>query len=155
MTSMPQTLSVAAIEHGTVIDHITAGNALKIIRLLSLPADDHQITVGLNLPSKLMGKKDLIKVEGKELTEEEVNEISILAPGATINIIKKYAVVKKKKVSIPSVIERIIRCPNPACITNHEAMTTRFRTALYKNRIQLQCYYCEKHFAEEEIHVHA
>ena len=66
-----KSLSVAAIRNGTVFDHIKAGNALRIIRLLDLAKEGHQVTVGLNLPSKELGVKDLIKVEGREISDAD------------------------------------------------------------------------------------
>ncbi len=144
-------LSVAAIKNGTVIDHITAGHALDIIRLLRLPAEHRQVTVGLNLPSKKMPLKDLVKVEGIELSKDDVNRVAILAPQATINIIKQYAVVKKFHVEVPDLIERLFPCPNPSCITNHESMTVSFMTIKAKKDLWLCCRYCEKKFSQEEL----
>ncbi len=147
----PQELLVSAIKDGTVIDHITAGRALKIIRVLRLPDHKKVVTVGLNLPSRAMGHKDLIKVEGRELTPEEANEVALLAPEASINIIKNYKVTKKFKVQIPQTIERVVVCPNPKCITNFERMTTLFSVKRYGTVIKLSCKYCEKIFEQEEI----
>ncbi|MEK7084262.1 MAG: aspartate carbamoyltransferase regulatory subunit [Patescibacteria group bacterium] len=148
---MNKTLSVSAIENGTVIDHITAGNALKIIRLLRLPEKDRQVTVGLNLKSHAMGRKDLIKVEDHEVTEEEAGRIAILTPRATINIIKKFAVKKKFIVQIPERIDRVLVCPNHTCITNHEKMSTSFLIHPFKKEFHLACRYCERIFLKDEI----
>lgn len=148
---MQKTLSVSAIEHGTVIDHITAGSALEIIRLLRLPEKDRRVTVGLNLPSKAMRRKDLIKVEGHELSPDDANRVALFAPEATINIIKKYAVQKKFSVKIPERIDGVVVCPNAACITNHESMTTSFLIHPFKKELRLACRYCEKLFPRDEI----
>lgn len=147
----PKTLLVSAIKNGTVIDHIKAGNALKIIRILSLPAEEKLVTVGLNLPSKATGKKDLIKVEGRELTNTEANHVAILAPMATINIIRNYKVIKKFTVNIPKEIDNLIICPNPQCITNHEKMKTNFTIINNGKQIKIKCKYCEKGFSQNEI----
>ncbi|KKP59601.1 MAG: Aspartate carbamoyltransferase regulatory chain [Candidatus Magasanikbacteria bacterium GW2011_GWC2_34_16] len=144
-------LLVTAIKDGTVIDHITAAHALKIIRLLNLADHNKRVTVGLNLPSKTMGLKDLIKVEGRELTEEEIKRVAILAPEATINIIKNYQIAKKFHAEIPDVIEYVVVCPNPICITNNENMDSKFIVKKEKNNIKLKCWYCEKTFPQEEI----
>ncbi|MFH1946569.1 MAG: aspartate carbamoyltransferase regulatory subunit [Candidatus Magasanikbacteria bacterium] len=144
-------LLVAAIKDGTVIDHIKAGHALKIIRLLNLADHNKLVTVGLNLPSKATKIKDLIKVEGRELTPEEINRIAIFAPQGTINIIKNYEVVKKFHAQIPDVVEYVIVCPNPKCITNHENMDSKFHALEEEKKITLKCHYCEKKFNEEEI----
>lgn len=142
---------VSAIENGTVIDHITVGYALKIVRILNLAAYDHIVTIGLNLPSRDMGTKDLVKVEGRELTQEEVNNIAILAPHATINIIQQYDVVRKFRLEIPDQIQRVIICPNPKCITNNETMDTVFSVRVKGENIAVQCNYCERIFVREEI----
>lgn len=144
-------LLVSAIKNGTVIDHISAGHALKIIRLLNLADHNKVVTVGLNLPSKTMKIKDLIKVEGLELTAEEINRVAILAPRATINIIKSYQVAKKFHVSIPETIEYVVICPNPKCVTNNENMSSKFHVLSDGGKIKLKCHYCEKIFQQDEI----
>lgn len=148
---MEKTLSVAAIKDGTVIDHITAGYALPIIRLLHLVREQRRVTVGLNLVSKRMGNKDLIKVENRQISADEANQIAIFSPHATISIIANFQVTKKFTVSLPESITGVVPCPNPACITNHEPMSTRFYPSSLKHTVQLRCAYCEKVFAREEI----
>lgn len=150
-TTNKSTLSVAAIKNGTVIDHITAGQGLSIVNLLRLSHNHQQVTIGLNLPSKNMGYKDLVKVEGQELTKNDVDRVAILAPTATINIIKGYDVTKKFKVTVPEKIKGLFTCPNPVCITNHEAMTTLFTTIQNKKDLQLRCEFCEKIFSRAEL----
>ena len=121
-----KTLSVAAIKNGTVIDHITAGHALKIVRLLNLADHNKIVTLGLNLPSKENKYKDIIKVEGRELNPKELRRVAIFAPHATINIIENYEIVKKFKTEMPETVEYVIVCPNPNCITNNEIMDSKF-----------------------------
>lgn len=142
---------VFAIKEGTVIDHIKAGKALKIIELLKLDSNNKIVTLGMNFPSKTQKKKDVIKVEKKELTPEEANKVAILAPQATINIIRDFKVVKKFKVKIPTVVEKLLVCPNPKCITNNENMKTCFKTTVNKNMVKVRCEYCEKIFDQNEI----
>lgn len=144
-------LLVNAIQNGTVIDHITAGNALKIIKILNLPAHQKIVTVGLNLPSRTMKYKDLIKVEGRELTPEEANRVAILAPSATMNIVNNYTIVKKFELKIPKFIEQLLICPNPKCITNHETMDTFFYIIPNGSTVKIKCKYCEKTFCQDDI----
>ncbi|MBU0596691.1 aspartate carbamoyltransferase regulatory subunit [Patescibacteria group bacterium] len=148
---MDKTLLVSAIKKGTVIDHIVKGQAIKIIKLLNLASHDKRVTLGLNLPSKTQHHKDLIKVEGRELTPAEANSVAILTPQATINIIDDYRVVKKFTCKLPEKIKHIIVCPNPQCITNHEEMDTNFQVNQEKKQVKLQCHYCEKKFNQDEI----
>src|ERR1700722_19599383 len=98
---MSKTLSVSAIQKGTVIDHITPGQTLRIIHLLGLLGKKKKITVGFNLVSKCMKVKDLIKIEDYVLTNEEANDITIFAPDATINIIDDFGVIEKIIAKLP------------------------------------------------------
>ena len=144
-------LTVAAIKNGTVIDHIAAGQALRIVSMLHLNNHRKKVSLGLNLPSKSLQYKDIIKVEDKELTPDEANQVSILAPQATINIIKDFEVIKKFKVQTPKNIANVLICPNPTCITNHENIGSFFDLYEHKKNIQLHCKYCKKMFSHEEI----
>ena len=106
-------LSVSAIKEGTVIDHIAMGNALKILRLLKLSEQGICVTVGLNLKSRSMGVKDLIKLESFFLSSAQAAQIAIFAEQATINVIENYKVAKKFQVEMPEVIRSVLVCPNP------------------------------------------
>lgn len=148
---MTKTLSVAAIKNGTVIDHISAGQALRIITLLRTSYHKQQITIGLNLPSKTFGCKDIIKIENRPLTETEINEIAVFAPDATINIIKNFEITKKTKTDLPDTITNILICPNQNCISNFEKIDTCFLIKEKARQIKLQCNFCEKIFYRDEI----
>jgi aspartate carbamoyltransferase regulatory subunit len=151
MTISQKTWPVAAIRNGTVIDHITAGQALKIVHLLKLAQHQKLVTLGLNLPSKTMTYKDLIKVEEWELTPENANQVAILSPKSTINIIQEHEVVKKFQVSIPSFLTGIFVCPNPKCISNHEAVASGFSVSQRHHNILMQCKFCRKSFSQNDI----
>jgi aspartate carbamoyltransferase regulatory subunit len=150
---MTKTLSVAAIQNGTVIDHIRRGQALRIMRLLQLLEDKNKITLGLNLPSQLLGIKDIIKIEARTLTHEEANKIMIFAPEATINIIQEFDVVQKIAAHLPETISSVFACPNPACITHHESIESLFNIKEHGKRINLVCHYCEKTFDRDHVRV--
>lgn len=137
-----KTLSVSAIKDGTVIDHITAGQGLKIVRLLNLA--EVRITVGLNLKSASMGLKDLVKVEGVFLTEEEAAYIALFSPAATVNVIEQYKVVKKFSVTLPEDISGILQCPHPQCITHSETVRPLFAIEASNGLTLLRCRYCER-----------
>ncbi len=159
MISQPKTpedlraFKVYAIEAGTVIDHIRAGRAMKIINILKLASHKNIVTVGLNFPSDDLNRKDIIKVENRELTKEEANRVAIFAPKATINIIRNFKVAEKFKIEMPDIIHKIIVCPNPTCITNNEMMETVFHITHNgeQNIVKLQCKYCEKIFKHDDI----
>lgn len=143
------TLSVSAIEYGTVIDHIPPGLGLKIVHLLKLADHKQKVTLGLNLSSKSLVFKDLIKVEGRILTNEEVEQIAVFAPNAVINVIENFKVIKKVSVQLPKMVRRVFSCPNQRCITNHERVGTEFKVAMTGKTVTLCCHYCERCFSHE------
>ena len=131
---------VAAIENGTVIDHIPSEKAYQVAQLLKLAELDTPVTIGYNFRSKKLGRKGIIKVENKFFTDEEISRLSVVAPNIVLNIIKGFEVVEKKTVTTPDEIRGIVKCNNPKCITNNEPMQTHFHV---ENGI-LTCHYCEK-----------
>lgn len=138
-----KTLRVSKIKEGTVIDHITGGHALDVVKILGITGRTNGVvTVAMNVPSKRLKFKDIVKVEGRKLASDEVDKIALLAPHATINIIHNYKVVEKQRVKLPSVIRDIVKCANPACISNsNEPVQSTF----YVDReepLLLKCHYC-------------
>jgi len=133
---------VAAIENGTVIDHIPAEKTFQVANLLGLADADDVVTIGSNYRSKRMGKKGIIKVENRFFSDEEISRLSVVAPNIVLNIIRNYEVVEKKQVITPDKLTGIVKCTNPKCITNNEPMTTVF--IVDKAEGVLTCHYCEK-----------
>ena len=143
-------LQVAALQNGTVIDHIPTDKLFTIVSLLGLKNSDLNITIGNNLPSKKLGKKGIIKVADRFFTDEEISRLSVVAPNVQLNIINSYEVVEKKQVIMPDVIKGLVKCGNPKCITNNEPMTTIFHVICKENGI-LKCHYCEKEQNKEAV----
>lgn len=137
-------LKVNAIKNGTVLDHIPASQLFKVINILNLSRCPHQITFGMNLDSKLLGKKAIIKIADRCFEDDEINRIALVAPQAKINIIRNFEVVEKRVISVPEHITGIVKCVNPKCITNHQPVPTRFDTLYEDGRLKLHCHFCEK-----------
>lgn len=137
-------LKIQPIKNGTVIDHITAGNAVKVLHILGIPKTFSSIvSVAINVKSRL-GKKDIVKVENRELDPHEVDKIALIAPKATINIIRNYEVVEKHRVQLPDAIAGIVQCSNPTCVSNsNEPVISRF-IVVNKDPPRIRCYYCER-----------
>lgn len=135
---------VAAIQDGTVIDHIPSNKLFEVVRLLHLEnLSSSSVMIGYNLKSQKMGNKSIIKIANKFFTDEELNQLSVIVPNVTLCIIRDYEVVEKKCVTLPDDIVGIVKCANPKCITNNEPMRTRFRVSNRELGL-LQCCYCEK-----------
>jgi aspartate carbamoyltransferase regulatory subunit len=149
MSDLKPKLQVEAIERGTVIDHIPAGQGLKIVNRLQLLNNQVRLTVGFNLGSNASRLKDLIKVDDWLMTEQEANELALLAPNATVNIIENYKVVSKFQMATPTELVGVFPCPNSNCISRSEPIKSHFYVRENKNRVQLKCHYCEKLFAKE------
>lgn len=133
---------VAAIENGTVIDHIPAEKTYQVVNLLGLQCLNTPVTIGNNFISQKVGKKGIIKVSDKFFTNEEISRLSVVAPKVVLNIIKDYEVVEKKTVETPDELRGIIKCNNPKCITNNEPMNTIFNI-VDKDKGILKCHYCD------------
>ena len=143
-------LLVAAIENGTVIDHIPSSKLFQVVRLLHLENITSSIMVGYNLKSRKMGVKSIIKVADRFFTDEELNLLSVVAPNVSLCIIRDYEVVEKKTVALPAQLTDIVCCANPKCITNHEPMPTRFHVVDEEKGI-IRCHYCEKEMNLEHV----
>jgi aspartate carbamoyltransferase regulatory subunit len=152
---MVKEMKVPPIENGTAIDHIPAGNALKVLKIMGLASGDPQctVTVLIRARSKKAKWKDIVKVEGRELKQREVNQIALVAPKATINIIRNFEVVKKFTPDLPGEVKGIVRCPNPSCISNlSEPIETSF-TVEEKDPIKLRCHYCDRVVESPDQHL--
>ena len=136
-------MQVAAIENGTVIDHIPAEKTYQVAQLLNLKEMSTPVTIGYNLPSKKIGKKGIIRGADKFFTDEEINRLSVVAPKIVLSVIRDYEVVEKKTVETPDELRGIVKCNNPKCITNNEPMATVFNV-VDKEKGTLKCHYCDK-----------
>jgi aspartate carbamoyltransferase regulatory subunit len=147
---MLKTRSVSAIKRGIVIDHIPAGQALKIMRLLHIVHDKQRITLGLNLTSKRLKLKDLIKIENRQLSDAEIDKISAFAPSATLSYIEDFVVFEKIKCRLPESIHDLLTCPNLNCISRAEAKSY-FKLEAAQADVNLFCVYCEKQFTRDQL----
>ena len=150
MNKKKQELQVAALENGTVIDHIPSDKLFAVVTLLNLEYMKNNITIGYNLKSGKLGTKGIIKVSDKFFCDEEINRISVVAPHVKLNIIKDYEVVEKREINMPDQLKSIIKCNNPTCITNNEPMNTFFHV-IDKENCVVRCHYCEKEQTRDEI----
>jgi aspartate carbamoyltransferase regulatory subunit len=144
-------LVVSAIQNGTVIDHIPTESVFQVIKILGLDKTDKQVLFGTNLDSAKYGKKGIIKIRDKFFENNEINKIALVAPTATLILIRDYSVVEKKRVEIPGEIHQIIKCFNPNCITNHQRVKTRFSVLHNSEELKLHCHYCEKYTPKQNF----
>ena len=133
---------VYAIENGTVIDHIPTPLALKVVSLLGLSGEGI-VTIGIGFSSKKLSSKDVVKIENRELSPTETNMIALIAPDATINIIKDGTVAEKRRISLPQQVRMIMACPNPNCATNKLGAEPLFALE-NPEQVIYRCHYCER-----------
>ena len=135
-------LQVAALENGTVIDHIPTEKLFEVAKLLQLDNCTDSVSIGNNFPSKKIGRKGLIKVSEHFFTDEEISRLSVVCHNVHLSIIRNYKV-EKKTVDLPDTLTDVVKCPNPVCITNNEPMRTVFHV-IDKEAGILKCHYCNK-----------
>jgi len=139
--SADEQLRVSKIPEGTVIDHITGGQAMHVLSILGIEGGDGDtVSIVMNAPSDRLGTKDIVKVEDRELSQAELDVLSLIAPAATINIIREFEVVEKHRVNRPDEVVGVLSCPNPNCITTEdEPVESRFDVL----EDGVRCQYCE------------
>lgn len=147
-----KTLRVSKIKDGTVIDHITSGHALDVAKILGITAlRASVVTIAMNVTSKRLRHKDMVKIEGRFLASSEIDKIALLAPHATVNIIKDYKVVEKMQVKLPDAIKGIIKCDNPSCVSNsNEPVQSKFYVEK-EEPLRLKCHYCGHVMEKEDV----
>lgn len=150
---MKNELAVAALERGTVIDHIPSSAVFKAVKILGLENTPHAVTIGCNLASAKLGNKGIIKVADMEFDDATINRIALIAPTAVINIIHDYHVVEKRQVALPDTIAGIVRCANPKCITNNEPMATKFDVVAREPHTLIRCRYCNHSVAGDQAKI--
>jgi aspartate carbamoyltransferase regulatory subunit len=134
-------MNIDSIKNGIVIDHISAGNSLKLYQLLKLDELDCSVAIIKNVASKKTGKKDIIKIDAD--IDIDLDILGYVDPDVTINIIKDSKLVEKKKIDLPESLSNVIFCKNPRCITSCENEIEHiFKLADKENRVY-RCVYCE------------
>ena len=135
-------MNIDSIQNGYVIDHISAGNGLKIYSLLKLDELDASVAIIQKVASKKMGRKDIIKIDAD--IDVDLDIIGFVDPEATINVIKDGVRVDKKKIELPGELINVIKCKNPRCITQTEQELDQvFRLSESTNGRCYRCIYCE------------
>ena len=135
---------VTAICNGSVIDHIPAGTALKVLRMLRISGKrSNPVSLVMNVPSSKYGAKDIIKVEDRELTQDEQDRLSIIAPHASVAIIRNYSVAEKRSVEAQDEMVNVTRCTYSNCITHADREPQPHRMIVISvEPLQLRCHYC-------------
>ena len=148
----PQELYVRKIKDGSVIDHITPGFSLDVLKILGITGKDGEVvSVAMNVESKRLHHKDIVKIQNRELKPSEVDKIALIAPSATINIIRNYNVASKKVVELPSSIRGIMKCDNPSCISNSREPAEPQFAVDRREPIRLRCYFCGHIMEREDV----
>ena len=134
-------MNIDSIQNGVVIDHITAGNGMRLYSLLGLDSLDVSVAIIKNVVSRKMGKKDIIKIDADIPVDFQV--IGYVDPGATLNIIRDGKLVSKQAVEMPDRLVDVIRCYNPRCITSTEQELKQIFKLTDRKKGIYRCLYCE------------
>ena len=142
-------MNIDTIKNGYVIDHITAGNAIKIYRMLELNKLDCQVALITNAKSKKSKIKDIIKIGS--LIDINLDKIAFINPDATVNIVKNEKIIEKKKLEIPERLINVCKCNNPRCITGTERNLDQIFNLIDKDKKVYRCYYCESTLEKDKF----
>ena len=139
-------MNVDSIRDGIVIDHIAAGNGMKLYRLLGLEELDVPVAMITNVISAKRGRKDIIKIDADIPVNFDV--IGYVDPGATVNVIRNGVLVEKKQIDMPETLVNVIRCKNPRCITSCEQEIEHIFRLADRSKKEYRCVWCETKAAE-------
>ena len=151
--SPEKTLLIPKIENGFVLDHIPTGRGVKVLSLIRAhkELDEAVISVGLHYSSQRLGHKDLIKVQCSQLPQSFLQHLSLIVPGVTIKRIENFGVAQKLVLEPTELIDNLLTCPNPGCITNHERDVTTCFHLVKREPMKFRCNHCERWFALPEL----
>lgn len=138
-------MNIEPIQNGVVIDHIEAGRAMQLYRLLNLGSLDASVALIKNVPSKKMGKKDIIKIDAD--IDLDFDVIGFVDPSATVDIIRNGVLVEKKSIALPEKLTNVIFCKNPRCITSVEQEIDHVFKLSDPDKKEYRCIYCETKYS--------
>lgn len=143
-------IRVKKIERGTVIDHLPSGSALSILKLLGIDSSfPGTVSFLMNAPSTRFGLKDIVKIEGRDFSKDELERLALFAPHATINLVRNWRVEEKFRPQLPNVITDSIKCPNANCVTRHIGSGRLIVEG--KSPLRVRCFYCERVYRDSDI----
>lgn len=137
-------MRVDSIKNGIVIDHISAGKAMEIYRMLELEKLCCPVAILKNVPSRRMGVKDIIKIDST--IELDFGVLAYVSPGITVNIIRDGKLLEKKALELPLTLVDVIRCRNPRCITTTEQDIHHIFRLADPATASYRCIYCDTKF---------
>ena len=145
-------LLVRRIKEGTVLDHVEPGRSLRVLSALNISGEEgNTVTIAMNVPSSKMVKKDIVKIASRFLSPEETNRIALIAPRATVNLVKDYKVIEKRRVELPEAFTNVFKCPNPTCISNSKEPIIPVVEVVKKTPPLLRCKYCARLLQPEDL----
>jgi aspartate carbamoyltransferase regulatory subunit len=142
-------LNVGKIEEGFVLDHIQAGKSMSIYEHLGLDKMDCTVAIIKNARSKIMGKKDILKVEC-DIDTLDLDVLAFIDHNITINVIKAGEIIEKRSLKLPKEVKNVIKCRNPRCITSIEQELPHIFYLADEEKEIYRCKYCEEKFSQKD-----
>lgn len=140
-------LSVNTIKNGLVIDHIRSGCGPRIFSWLGLDKANFRVALIMNVPSRKLGKKDIIKIDN--IINIDYSMLGFIDPNITVNVVQNEEIVKKIDLVLPEKVENVIRCKNPRCITTSEPYLSQVFRLVNRERSEYRCEYCDELYHAE------
>ncbi len=145
-------LNIGKIEEGFVLDHIKAGKSMQIYRHLGLDKLDSTVAIIKNAKSKVMGKKDILKVEC-DINSLDLDVLAFIDHNITVNVIKDGKIIEKRSLVLPKEIRDVIRCHNPRCISSIEQELPQIFYLADEEREIYRCRYCDEKYSEGDVNL--
>jgi aspartate carbamoyltransferase regulatory subunit len=140
-------LTINSIRNGIVIDHIKAGIGVKIFNYLNLDSANFRVALIMNAESTKLGKKDIIKIEN--IIDLDYTKLGLIDSNITIDIIEDEKIKEKVHLRLPEVVEDVIKCKNPRCITSVEKYVPHVFYLIDEQKKEYRCKYCDEIYKAE------
>ncbi len=134
-------MNIDGVENGIVIDHIAAGECMRLYYLLGLDELDSTVAIIKNVTSRKYGRKDIIKID--ELIDLDVDALGYIDPRITVNIVRDGKLLEKRHLELPQTLVNIVECKNPRCIAMAESDVEQIFYLTDEEQRLYRCAYCE------------
>jgi len=135
-------LNIEKIKNGIVIDHIKSGQGIRVFNWLGLAKSSCTVAFVVNACSRNMGRKDIIKIANTITINFDI--LGLIDPNITVNVIEDEKVSEKIKLKLPEIVENVILCKNPRCITSTEKYTPHIFYLENADERTYRCDYCDE-----------
>jgi aspartate carbamoyltransferase regulatory subunit len=141
---------IEKIMNGVSVDHISLGMVWKVAQILHVEGCGERVSLADGCNSmKMPNGKGVLKIENIFPSDGELDLISLVAPRASVSVIRNGLVESKRRVEVPSVLNGLVGCANGNCISQDDQENVVSK--IYYIDGKFKCHYCGHFFGNGGI----